>query len=334
MVEAEDKFAALRTKIFTESIESSNEPRWGYFGIPGPLAIGDNSYAPRLVKKVVSEDEEEVTRNIQTAPTKKGTTPDVYFKFETPLGLGDPFTDPGSAMKKGKMWMLDPDAAFKPPGTVKTGINKLGYEYVDHCDQVKDPKAVKEKYAEWTPPRNIFGGNSKRGGPGVLTGGVLFGFGEPGAFPEHVPDDYDAARKQRKKELEEHHSKVQEQPFKGIDYGNRFFQSNEEAFGGYEHPTHVPRDPPPDKTAKYPHESAFRPTNPMKRDAVGCLMGGIPEYIPCPEEPLKRKPKDEDAPPAFKVGAPRHVVKPTPSVTTLTRNMRNERPSSFMRPIL
>ena len=100
------------------------------------------------------------------------------------------------------------------------------------------------RYAEWTPPRNIFGGNSKRGsakatksslkiqhpsgGPGVLTGGVLFGFGdrcycllcmsvndsicgqvaetavqsyytpdraqEPGAFPEHVPDDYDAAR--------------------------------------------------------------------------------------------------------------------------------------------
>eukprot|EP00439_Symbiodinium_sp_Y106_P056353 s2910_g7.t3 len=72
----------------------------------------------------------------------------------------------------------------------------------------------------------------------------------------------------------------------------------------------------------------------MKRDAVGCLMGGIPEYIPCPEDPLKRKPKDEDAPPAFKVGAPRHVVKPTPSVTTLTRNMRNERPSSFMRPTL
>ena len=31
------------------------------------------------------------------------------------------YTDPGSAMKKGKMWMLDPDAAFKPPGTVKTG---------------------------------------------------------------------------------------------------------------------------------------------------------------------------------------------------------------------
>ncbi|CAJ1427639.1 unnamed protein product [Effrenium voratum] len=189
-------------------------------------------------------------------------------------------------MKKGKVWMLDPDASFKPPGKVKQSINKLGYEYVEHCDQVKDPKAVKEKYTDYIPPRNILGGNSKRGeavarGPGVLTGGVLFGFGErePGAFPEHMPDDYDAARKQRKKELEEHHSKVQEMAFKGLDYGNKFFQSNEEAFGGYEHPTHVPRDPQPDTAIKFPHESPFRPTNPMKRDAVGCLMGGIPELL-------------------------------------------------------
>jgi len=330
----EDKFAALRTKIFTESLETSNEPRWGYFGIPGSLAIGDNSYAPRLTKKPVADDEENTTRNIQACPTKKGTTPDVYFKFETPLAIGDPFVDPGIAMKKGKVWMLDPDATFKPPGKVKQSINKLGYEYVEHCDQVKDPKEVKEKYSDYIPPRNILGGASKRGGPGVLTGGVLFGFGEPGAFPEHIPDDYDAARKQRKKELEEHHGKVQEQSFKGLDYGNRYFQTNEEAFGGYEQPTHVPRDPMPDKAVKYPHESPFRPPNPMKRDAVGCLMGGIPEYIPCPEDPVVRKPKVEDAPPAFKTGAPKYVAKPTPSVTTLARNMRNERPSSFMRPTL
>ena len=64
--------------------------------------------------------------------------------------------------------------------------------------------------------------------------------------------------------------------------------------GGYDVPTHVPRDPVPDKTvawhslrlsvqrlseAKYPHEAPFRPPNPMKRDAVGCLMGGIPELL-------------------------------------------------------
>lgn len=34
-----------------------------------------------------------------------------------------------------------------------------------------------------------------------------------------------------------------------------------------------------DSEAKYPHESPFRPPNPMKRDAVGCLMGGIPEPL-------------------------------------------------------
>eukprot|EP00913_Durusdinium_trenchii_P027099 g25430.t1 len=318
----QDKFAALRTKIFTESLETSNEPRWGYFGIPGSLAIGDNSYAPRLTKKPVADDaDENTTRNIQSCQIpypfsyslkRKGTTPDVYFKFETPLAIGDPFVDPGDAMKKGKVWMLDADASFKPPGKVKQSINKLGYEYVEHCDQVKDPKEIKDKYSDYIPPRNILGGASKRGGPGVLTGGVLFGFGDRQTFPEHIPDDYDAARKQRKKELEEHHSKIQEQSFKGLDYGNRYFQSNEEAFGGFEGvPTHVPRDPPPDKTAKYPHE-----------------------YIPCPEDPVVRKPKVEDAPPAFKTGAPKYVAKPTPSVTTLARNMRNERPSSFLRPTL
>ena len=36
---------------------------------------------------------------------------------------------------------------------------------------------------------------------------------------------------------------------------------------------------------KYPHESPFRPTNPMKRDAVGCLMGGIPESLGSSSQP-------------------------------------------------
>lgn len=335
MEEADDKYSALRTKLFTESLEASNEPRWGYFGIPGSLAIGDNSYAPRLVKKPPSDEDGEVIRNIQTQPTKKGSSTDVYFQFETPLGLGDPYQDPGSATKKGKVWMVDPDANFKPPGKVKAGINKLGYEYVPHCDAVKDPKEIKEKYAEYTPARQIYGGPSKKGGGGVLTGGVLFGFGEPGQFPEHMPDDYDSARKARKKELEEHHSKVQEAPFKGIDYGNRNFHSYTDVFGGFEQPTHIPRDPEPDKTTKYPHEAPFRPSNPMKRDAIGCLMGGIPEYIPDPGlGPPVRKPPPEDGPAPFKTGAPRAFCNPTPSVVTHTRNMRRERPASFMRPSL
>ena len=36
--------------------------------------------------------------------------------------------------------MLDPDAVFKPPGQIKRNTNKLGFEYIEHCDSARDPK--------------------------------------------------------------------------------------------------------------------------------------------------------------------------------------------------
>ena len=33
------------------------------------------------------------------------------------------YVDPGMAMKKGKVWMLDPDATFKPPGKIKQSFS-------------------------------------------------------------------------------------------------------------------------------------------------------------------------------------------------------------------
>lgn len=332
---AEDKHAELRNKILTESLETSNEPRWGYFGIPGTLAIGDNSYAPRATRKPKDEEPGDPVRNIQTAPIKKGAAPDVYFKFETPLALGDPFQDPGSMLKKGRVQMLDPEAAFKPPGTVKRSLNKLGYEYVEHMDSAKDPKEVKEKYKDYMPPRQIYCNPSKKGGGGVYTSGVLFGWSDERRFVEHMPDDFDAARKQRLKELEEHKKKLQEMPFKGIDYGNKNFQPNTEVYH-YDVPTHVPREPKIFDAKPYPHEMPFKPANPSKKGLPQSLMGGIPEYV---EDPIfqgaPRKPKqDGDVPPPFKLGHAGKVTNPMPSVTTLTRNMRAERPSSFMRPTL
>ena len=35
---------------------------------------------------------------------RKGTTPDVYFKFETPLGLGDPLFDGKSDASAQSCW--------------------------------------------------------------------------------------------------------------------------------------------------------------------------------------------------------------------------------------
>lgn len=334
MIEAEDKHAKKRADIMMESLEKSNEPMWGYFGVPGSLAIGDNSYAPKMIRAPAAEDAGEPIRNILTRPTLKGSHPMVYFGFETPLGLGDPYQDPGSMNKKGKVWMVDPDATFKPPGKVKVSSNKLGYEYVEHKDGFRDPIAMKEKYKDVMPPRQVYTNPMKKGGGGVYTRGVLFGFGEEQPFPEAIPDDYDAAKKQRLKELEEHKQKVQEMPFKSMVYGNMLFQPNGEALH-YDVPTHVPREPVESNLKPYPHEVAFRPGNPSKKGIQG-LMGGIPEYV---EDPLPggatRKPKDDsDERASFKIGAPKQLANPTPSVTCSMRNMRAERPACFVRPRL
>merc|ERR1719181_1411582 len=173
-----------------------------------------------MKKEPAPDSDGEPIRNIQTAPTRKGMHPHVFFSFAPPLCIDDPYVDPHSMVKRGKVWMIDPDAAFKPPGKVKVGGNKLGYEYVPHMDGVKDPKAVKEALADVLPLRQIYSNPTKKGGGGVLTGGVLFGFGEQGKFPEHVPDDYDSSKKLRKEELEQHKKLQQENPFKSGAYGN------------------------------------------------------------------------------------------------------------------
>jgi hypothetical protein len=333
-----DPHQELRAKIYSASLEESNAfPRWGYFGIPASLAIGDNSYAPRMVRKPPVEDEAETTRNIQAAPLKKGSDPSVYFDFAPPLGIGDPYVDPGkrdSGHKK--IWYLVEDCKFKPPGSVKAyeSTNKLGYLYEPHCDTAKDPKEVREKYRDYQPPRQIYSKPMQKGGGGCYTPGVLFGFDEEGhCLPEHLSDDFDAAKKMRLKDLEEHKSKLQETSWKSMDYGNKAFSSHTDTYM-YDVPTHIPREPKPFECPMYPHEAAFKPSAPMKKGHEA-LMGGIPEYVSeGPPKVAVRKPKDDDAPPAFRLGNARSVCNPMPSVTTNMRNMRNERPSSFSRPML
>lgn len=322
----------------TESLAISNEPKFGYFGFPGPLCIGDNSYAPFLQRKAPAEsDDGEPIRNIQTSTLKKGMHPNVFFSFAPPLALGDPYQDQAGMMKKGKVTMIDPDAAFKPPGCIKTGTNKLGYEYVPHMDGVKDPRAVKESLQDVLPLRQIYSGPTKKGGGGVLSGGVLFGFGdERKPVGDHVPDDYDAARNERKKDLEHHKALLQETAFRNMAYGNNNFSNNTDTFNCAE-PTHIPRDPIKEESNAFPHECAFRPANPSKKGMLKGLIGGLPEWIEDPDPAgflMKRVKPDGEEKAAFRIGAPPMCKKPTPSVTTLTRNMRAERPSSFARPLL
>lgn len=334
---AEDKYGEKRAAILAQSVEQRHEPRWGYFGYTGPLAIGDNSLAPSTARKPPpAEDAGEPIRNVLTQPPKKGATPDVYFSFEPPLCLGDLYIDPMLRTKRPKCKPVDPEMMFKPPGKVKYSINKLGYEYIPHQNNLRDPQAMHDKYKDYTGPKNFFTSPQKKGGGGILTPGVLFGDGEDRKMYEHMADDYDAPRKQRQKELEIHRSKLQEQQFKSMCYGNRTFQNDIEAFHN-DQPCGIPREKKAENYNAYPHEMPFKPSNPAKSGKSGGFGGEpFPEHIPDPiPQPTGRKPPPpEDAPPSFRTGCPSKVTNPMPSVATSLRNLRADFPRSFVRPTL
>lgn len=324
-----------RGEILAASLESSHEPKWGYFGYTGPLAIGDNSLAPQAKRKAPAGDEEgEPMYNIKTNPAKKGATPDVYFSFGPPLALGDPYIDPMLRTKKPKCVPIDPEMMFKPPGKVKYSINKLApFEYVPHCNGLRDPLAMHAKYKDFTAPRNFFTSPAKKGGAGLILPGVLFGDGEERKFYEHVPDDYDNARKIRKAELEAHYAKLQEQQFKSMSYGNRAFFSDIDTYFT-EFPRGIPREVVVKNYNQYPHEAPFRPSNPSKK-GYNATMQPFPEHVPDPiPAAATRKAPVEDAPPAWRPCHPREVCNPMPSVQTNLRNLRADFPRSFVRPVL
>jgi len=331
---AEDKFAEKRAAIFSASIENRHEPKWGYFGYTGPLAIGDNSLAPSTTRKPPADEGAEPIRNILTSQPKKGATPDVYFSFEPPLCLGDLYVDPMLRTKRPKCKPVDPEMMFKPAGKVKYSTNKLGYEYIPHQNNLRDPLAMHDKYKDYTGPKNFFTSPPKKGGGGVLTPGVLFGDGDERKLYEHMADDYDAPRKQRLAELADHRGKLQEQQFKSMSYGNRTFIGDSETYHN-DQPCGIPREKKAENYNAYPHEMAFKPSNPSKKGQTGGLEP-FPEHMPdpVPAPPGRRPPAAEDAPPAWRPGCPQKVTNPMPSVATHLRNLRSDHPRSFVRPVL
>eukprot|EP00746_Dinoflagellata_sp_MGD_P007685 gnl/MRDRNA2_/MRDRNA2_115258_c0_seq1.p1 gnl/MRDRNA2_/MRDRNA2_115258_c0~~gnl/MRDRNA2_/MRDRNA2_115258_c0_seq1.p1 ORF type:complete len:334 (-),score=67.85 gnl/MRDRNA2_/MRDRNA2_115258_c0_seq1:114-1115(-) len=330
---ATDKYGEKRAAIFAKSLEASHEPKWGYFGYTGPLAIGDNSLAPSTVRKPKEEAEEETpNRNMMTQPPRKGATQDVYFSFAPPLCIGDTYVDPMLRTKREKCKPVDPEMMFKPPGKVKYSTNKLGYEYVPHQNNIRDPQSMHDKYKDYTAPKNFFTSPAKKGGGGVLTPGVLFGDGEERKLHEYMGDDYDAPRKQRRQELEAHRAKLQEQHFKGVVYGGRTFANDMDTYHNDE-PSGIPREKKPNNFQAYPHELPFKPAHPAKKGYNACLEN-FPEHIPdpIPAPPSRKPPPSEDGPPSWRPGCPRQLANPMPSVACHIRNLRSEAPRSFVRP--
>jgi len=197
--------AERRSQLFKESLDNANQPKFGFFGYTASLAIGDDSLAPKTIRRTEFQ-----RPGLMTQPPKAGCTSESFFSMTTPLCIDDPYMDPGKRAMRKRKQLKDDQPNFKPGGVVHFSINKLGYGY--------DPQGPIRKEGEKKQDfklKNIGTGPGKKGGPGNLGPGVLFGFGEERKFPEHMPDDYFAADKIIREERKKGRAKMPEAPFRG-----------------------------------------------------------------------------------------------------------------------
>lgn len=250
---------------------------------------------------------------------KAGKSPDVYFSHPEPLCNGDPFSD--SIRDTYRHDPKNVSAQFRSPGFgVHHGISK-GITYVDQKTGYEDPKAIALFHKGRQSVRGIFTQPSKSGK--YLT------------QPSFIADDYDNPRKLRRLEKEKEDMLMKGlPPFRGNSHGNRTFHGIQSTFGGaFSAPAR-----PDDFRSKVPgaatHTSPFIPSNPSKKGTLGSISK-YPEYFKGQDNKL----------PGFRPRIPRqpgmsdwrynHLMdyaNPTPSVALNTRNLRSERPISFMRP--
>ena len=186
-------------------------------------------------------------------------------------------------------------------------------------------------------------GAAKIGPRNILTNPIKFGkVGKNVLIGEKIPyieDDYNAKKKLAKKELEYHHSMVQEKPFsqkaKHTDMFNTFRQVYEE---NPIIPAKKAPEPEPVEEGAEPkeplHDKPFKPSNPNKKGNIKGTLEKFPVYMPNPPTEVKRKVlaegEEEDSTPGFKVTY-RNKSRPTPSVATNLRNLKASYPAAFAR---
>lgn len=198
-----DKYADRRQELFRASLKEANTSKFGYFGYTAPLAVGDDSLAPRRTIKTDFR-----RANALSNPSRSGMTNESFFSVATPLCVDDPYVDPGRRAKTKRKTLPEGTPAFRGSGSIPRSTNKLGYLY--------EPQGSTEKKRSESQPRNFLCNASAKGSAGSLGNSTLFGFGEERrSVPEHVPDDYNNEEKIMKEERLRSRAKMPEVPFKG-----------------------------------------------------------------------------------------------------------------------
>lgn len=142
------------------------------------------------------------------------------------------------------------------------------------------------------------------------------------------PDEYDVKKQLLAKEMEYHHSKMQDAPFSQMARSkhkrNYMGLINQPKDWLGEDRVYPPK-PEKAKSAKVLPEIHDRPFNPTgfktTNKRVHDYLGGFPKHMPDPPKEVERKAPDEDAPPPFKMTWNKKSV-PTPSIACNVRNLR------------
>uniref|UniRef100_A0A0G4FNU6 Uncharacterized protein n=1 Tax=Chromera velia CCMP2878 TaxID=1169474 RepID=A0A0G4FNU6_9ALVE len=175
----------LQERLLAESLAESGTQRHGYIGFMHPLAVCDDSKAPKSTFHPQHERLQPV--NFLTTEVKKGRTPEVYFSYLPSLHVGDPYKD--SNRRKGRG---GDEAVFKPSGTVPYPVNKTGYPYTPEGMHI-DKKALCEYHKQRVPIRGVWTAPPKKGGKGHWATDVLLG-----PLPAYMESPFDGWKETRR----------------------------------------------------------------------------------------------------------------------------------------
>lgn len=204
------------------------------------------------------------------------------------MTIGEPFQNAAHnvlrSTKKDGHLVAGHEKAFKPAKQPSKDLKP--YSAYDHKADIEHKKKnYRDEEGNVTiAPRNFLTNPPKKGQVGDKTT-----FMPP---PEHLPDNYNAAKEIAHKERLQHEAKLQEKPFSQKVKQTGAFNPDKAVYGA-----DVPLPPakvPPKKPTSDLHEKPFYPSKPPKRGYNKCL-DKFPEYKENPLKFVTRKPVVEDA---------------------------------------
>ena len=259
-------------------------------------------------------------KNITTKNVKKGHVDSVLFSNPGYISQGDPFADAGKFQmrqsKSGAYKDAGHDFNFKPAKTVQRKV-KADFDHLQDDEHKKKNYRDAEGAVKTEKPNFLT--NPPKGGQSGK--GVYLGEKIP-----YVEDPFDRKKELERKELEEHHSKLQDKPFSQKVKQKHTFATIKEAYG--EDRDYPQRPPPPKRQPLMTHDVAFKPANPSKK-GYNKTIAKFPEYKEDPLKQVVRKQKQENE--DDRKWRPNDFKKtvPSSSISSNYKNLKTEFPSIF-----